>query len=224
MNALSAQLLDPILTRMPAHTARRMMAFARAEQSSMLDLHEAAALCGNAERAAMYIRHALDEARHARMFSQRSAEIRKQLGQPPPSPLFADTDNLFEKLGEIGFLAFVHRGEKRAHRQFLVHIRQYKRNGDEKTAALLQTVLADEKRHESYTKTLLIELCGSEAKAKAALRKVAAWEAWQLWRRAGRSISGILYTLLMSLLYLTLFPFSLLALLFRKPRKGFQPR
>ncbi len=223
MNALSAQLFDPIVTRIPRHTARRMMNFARAELSSMLDLHEAAALCGNRERAAMYIRHALDESRHARMFSQRSAELRKQLGQAPPPPLFADTDHLFERLGEIGFLAFVHRGERRAHRQFVVHIRQYKKNGDSKTAALLEAALADEQRHEAYTRELLLNLCGGEKQARAALRKAAAWEAWQFYRRAGRVIAGFVYTLLMSILYLALFPFSLLTIVLRRPRKGFQP-
>lgn len=221
MSAFFALIADPILTRMWRHTARRMMNFARAELSSMLDLHEAAALCGDAKRSALYIRHALDEARHARMFSQRSAEILKQRGAGPPSPLRADADNLFTRLGEIGFLAFVHRGERRAREQFVVHIRQYKRNGDEKTAALLETVLEDEKRHETYTLELLIALCGSAKKAQRALRRAAAWEAWRLWRRAGRAISGVLYFGLMSVLYVAVFPFSLAVRFLLKPKAGF---
>lgn len=220
MNALWARLAGSLAARIPGQSARMLQNFARAELGSMLDLRAAAERSPSPDRRALYLRHALDESRHARMLAQRAAEIRRAQGKAPPPPTRADTEDLFERLGEIAFLAFVHHGERRGRAQFEAHRDTFARRGDDKTRALFEALIADETRHEAYTWDLLVELSGGERAARAAVRKAAAWEAWRRWRRAGRALAHIVYIALMSVLYVTLLPMSLLVRAVRPERPG----
>lgn len=220
MNALVARLFGPLVVRIPGRSARMLLGFARAELGSMLDLRAAAEASPSEARRALYLKHALDEERHARMLHQRGAELARARGEPPPSPPRADTEELFERLGEVAFLAFVHRGERRGRMQFEVHRDAFGRRGDDKTRAVFEALIADELRHEAYTRELLVELAGGEAAARAALRRAAAWEAWRIWRRAGRALAEVVYTVLMTVLFVALLPWSLLVRAVRPVRAG----
>jgi rubrerythrin len=220
MNALWTRLAIGVAGRIPGHSARMLLGFARAELGSMLDLRAAAERSPSIERSALYLRHALDESRHARMLFQRGAELRRARGEAPPPATSADTEDLFERLGEVAFLAFVHRGERRGRMQFEAHRDAFARRGDEKTRALFEALITDERRHEAYTWELLVELAGGVHPARAALRKAAAWEAWRLWRRAGRAGAHLAYATLMTALYLLLLPMSLLVRAVRPIRTG----
>ncbi|WP_437659000.1 ferritin-like domain-containing protein [Sorangium sp. So ce1182] len=211
MNALLIKAVSPIVWRIPGHDARKLFGFARAEQGSRIDLEAAARLTSSSERRAAYVRHLLDEGRHAQMFSLRSAELRRKAGKEPYGVPRADTDDLFERLGEVRFLAFVHRGEGRGRRQFEVYRDWFGRRGDDRTRALFDAILKDERRHEAYTWELLVELAGGRAEARAELRRATAWEAWRTWRRAGRFLAERVYFALMAALYLLLLPFALIA-------------
>ena len=163
----------------------RFAHFARAELSSRYDLLAAANLTPNPERAAALIRHAADEARHARLFHQRARE----LGQT--APLRADFEHLYETLGEGAFFAFVHRGEARACRQFDVWTPYL----DGRDRAALEAVRPDEERHRTYT-----------AAWAAPGGRAAWWEAGRAWMRLGRAGSMALYRVLTTALYLLLAP------------------
>jgi hypothetical protein len=203
-----SRLFGPWAFATPARRAAKLYGFALAEHESMLELREAAALAVEPARRALYLRHALDEARHATMFWRRSAELRRELGAEGPPPLRPSSEGLFGRLGEVGFLAFVHRGERRGRGQFEAWRDALGRRGsDAKTAALLDTVLADERRHETYTLELLRELAGEGAHRE--LRRAARWEAWRLWRRAGRFLALGLYALAMFALYALVTPLAL---------------
>lgn len=84
--------------------------------------------------------------------------------------------------------------------------------GDGRTEALFQAILIDEQRHESYTRALLVELAGGEGAARAELRRAALWEAWRMWRRAGRQVAGAIYTIAMMVIYLVTGPIAALGL------------
>lgn len=215
-----ASLLAPIAWRIPGHPAKMLHGFAHAEQGSMIDLLAAANLTPSPARRALYLRHALDEGRHAGMFAKRSSELARARGEASLGPVIADTERLFERLGEARFLAFVHLGEARARAQFAAHIRACKRTGDERSAALLEAISADEAQHARYTRELLIELVGSEREARRAVRRAIAWEALRLWRRAGRALSGRLYAALMMIVFLAAAPLALLVRLVRPLRAG----
>lgn len=200
--------------------ARRLHAFALAEHGSMIDLRLAARRCEVPERAARYLEHAADEARHARMFARRAAGLARRAGGPPLPPARADTERLFERLGEVDFLAFVHRGERRGRAQFEVYEASFARRGDARTAALFAAVIEDERRHEAYSRALLEELAGSPAAARRALRKMALWEAWRVYRRLGRAVATRLYTAAMILTYALSAPLALLVRVARPTRRG----
>lgn len=218
-----ARLTAPVVWRLPGHAARKLHGFARAEEGSRLDLVQAAQLTGSTARRALYLRHALDEAQHAAMFARTANRLRRERGRAPLGPPRADTEELFERLGELGFLAFVHRGERRGRRQFEVYRDHFRRRGDERTAALFETILADERRHERYTGELLAELAGGEQAAARALGRAGRWEAWRTWRRAGRFLSERLYVVLMAVLYVAVAPMALLVRAVRPVRRGWLP-
>ena len=175
----------------------------------MLDLLAAARATSSASRRALYLQHALDEERHGRIFSARARELDADAGHVTD----ADYDALYERLGEIGFLAYVHRGERRGKAQFEAH----RDHVVDRDRTLFEAILVDEDRHQAYTRTLLVELTGSEARARAALRSAALREALWGWRRIGRTIAGLMFTAGTSLLFLALAP---LHLVYRRHRAG----
>lgn len=168
----------------------RFDTFSRAELSSRYDLLAAANLAEDPAVAALALRHAADEARHARLFHARAVELGSS------EPLRADFEHLYERLGQRRFYAFVHRGEARACRQIDAWIAHLEAGKDQ---SALQAVRPDEQRHAETT----LPLAGSLAQA-------AAWEAGRSWLRAGRALSGAIYTALATLLYLCLAPLALL--------------
>ncbi len=220
MTALLARIVNPIVWRIPGHGARKLFGFSLAEHGSMLDLTAASALTPSPERKALYLRHMLDETRHARMFAVRSSELRQSEGRQSFGIPSADFENLFERLGEVRFLAFVHLGEKRGRAQFETYRDWFARSGDTKTRALFDAIVRDEKRHESYTRELLVELAGGERQARDQLVKAALWEAWRTWRRLGRTAAGAFYFVAMTLLYACLAPFVALAAVSRPAARG----
>ena len=201
MRSIVLRLVTPIVWRVPGHGARKLYGFARAEQGSRIDLLQAAHRTTSAARRVLYLRHALDETRHAAMFWRRSTDLRTAAGRAPFPPPVADTERLFERLGELGFLAFVHRGERRGRQQFERYAEHFGARGDARTRALFEAILTDEHRHESYTRGLLVELAGGERAARAALRRATLWEAWRTWRRAGRTLATLVYTVAMIGIY-----------------------
>ena len=223
MRAALARVTNPIIWRIPGHGARKLFGFALAEQGSMIDLAAAARLTPSAARRAAYIRHLLDETRHARIFTARSAELRAAAGRPSLGPPRADTEDLFARLGEMRFLAFVHRGETRGCEQFEEYRTWFDHHGDARTAGIFEAILKDERRHMRYTRELLVEMTGGEAATRRELRRAMLWEGWRTWRRGGRFLSEKLYVGLMVVLAVLLAPFSLVVRLTRPATPGWVP-
>jgi rubrerythrin len=208
---LLTRLANLVVWRIPGHAARKLFSFSLAEHGSMLDLALAARAAPDGERQAKYLRHMMDEARHARMFAIRSSEMRRDANEESFGFPLADNEDLFERLGETRFLAFVHRGEARGRRQFQTYQRVFEQRGDRKTQALFTAIVRDELRHEQYTRDLLVTLAGGESQARAELRLAALWEAWRTWRRVGRFMAERTYFVTMSLIYLCFGPIVRLA-------------
>jgi hypothetical protein len=252
LRAAVARAVAPLAFGNTRRAARKLRGFARAEQGSMLDLRLAAARSPSAARRALYLRHALDEARHARMLARRAAEVeagREPSGlsldrEPPDSPddgeragpeapssgsaaregdVRADSEGLFEGLGEVGFLAFVYVGEGRGRAQFAAYSAYFGGRGDERMRAMFAALVEDEARHEAYTWRLLVELCGGERAARASVRRALRWEAWRTWRRAGKAIAELAYGALMGALYLLLWPLAVLVRRRLPERRGWGP-
>lgn len=206
---LVAWLTSLVVWRSLAHSARKLHGFALAEQGSAIDLSMAAQLATDPERAAMYLQHAMDESRHAVMFQRRAGELAVKRGMPSYGAPRADVDHLFSTLGEVAFVAFVHRGERRARTQFEVYQRYFEAHDDPKTASVFARVLDDERRHEAYTGELLVRLSGSERAARRELARSVRWELKRSWLRHGRAVSGYAFTATMWLLYVLVAPLAL---------------
>lgn len=221
MSARLARLLSPLAWRSPRRAARKYHAFALAEHGSMLDMRLAAARTTEPARAAAYLRHADDESRHAQMFGRRAAKLGGEVGLQL-GPVRADSERLFELLGERDFLAFVYVGEARARAQFEAYVEWFKANGRGQDATLFETVLVDERRHEEYTRNFLFELVG-DVEARRALRRVARWEFRRRWLRAGRFLAERVYVVAMLLVYALAAPLALLVRVARPIRRGWLP-
>jgi rubrerythrin len=198
------------------HLSATLHGFARTEAASVVDLRRAAAGTNDVARRALYLKHAMDEARHAFVFAILADELRAReglaaLGHPRPAP-----DDLYDRLGEADFLAVVHRGERRGRKQFETLIARAAVIREPKVRAALAAILEDERRHESYTRETLVALAG-EAGARRALAKAAAWEVWRAFRRLGRGMAERLWALLVIVLFLTLLPLTWFA---RQKTKG----
>ncbi|MGV3624852.1 MAG: ferritin-like domain-containing protein [Archangium sp.] len=207
MRLLVARLLRPFRWRSHAATARMLLDFAKAERSSWFDMMEAANITAEPARKAQYLAHAVDEARHAKMFTLRALELDPSRAADP-SLYQSDFEHLFTRLGEATFLAFVHLGEKRGRAQMKLFRDELQAlegtaRADTKTRALLDAVMVDEERHESYSLALTHQLGGSFGAARF-------WEFRRNWLRAGGVVTGAVYALAMSLLYLALFPLALI--------------
>jgi len=216
------RLVSSVVWRMPGRAARMLHAFALAEQGSALTLRLAAAQTPDLRRRALYLRHAADEVRHARMFLVASRARARRAARPPPGGLHADAEDLFAHLGEAGFLAFLHHAERRGRLRFEVHRELLVGRGDRAGAAMFTAILADERRHEAYAWAELCALLGGEAAARRAVMRARAWEAWRAWRRLGRRTARALYVPLMLVLYLALWPLALLTRRLRPARPGFR--
>lgn len=197
-----------------ARIARRLAQFARTEQGSFLTLRLAAQRTPSAARAALYLRHAADEARHAQLLHAAAEQLQRRR-----EPLLADAEDIFALRGELGFLAFVHHAEARGRRQFELVADELRRQARGSVAELLRRIAGEERHHERYSGALLLELAGDDERARRELRRVRRWEAWRLFRRSGRLLAGGVYDVLI----LALVPLlALYGLLLPRARRGFR--
>lgn len=195
-------------------SSRLLLGFCRAERNSELELLAAARLTASAEHRALYLRHALDERRHAELFFRRANGL-----HAPSAPVFPDVDidDLFVHLGERDFLAFVHNGETDGAAQFRGYVDALRARADEDSddmaatlAKLFAGILVDEDRHERTSWTLLVERCGGdEALARRRLRAMRLLEAGRRWHRAGRGLAAGVYVVTMLVLFVACAPLSL---------------
>lgn len=203
----------PFVHASPWLAARLFESFARSEWESKLDLAQAAARTPSVERAALYLLHAEDEARHTRMFRKRASELSPGFGAPHRVEARVVSTGLFANLGECDFLAFVHHGETRALEELEARCRVLDAAGDGRSARLIEAILTDERRHAAYTWRLLVELVGP-AEAGQRVRRQKLREAGRLFRSRGLLLVQPVLVLALVALYLVTGP--LLALAARK--------
>lgn len=204
--AVIARLFDRFLWRTPRQRARRLAVFANVERSSATDMRLAARACPSPERAVAYLRHASDELRHTQLFFERASAIAAEQGLLAPSPPSAACEGLYERLGELDFLAFVHLAERRGRAQFEIHARTHARAGRGELAQLFESIIADERHHERYSGKLLRELAGSEAAAQARVRAVRRWELRRAFVRLAQANGAALFGLAAAVLYVLVVP------------------
>ena len=220
------RLLAPLIWR---NKRRRYAIFAAAELSSRYDLLAAANLATDPRVAALAIRHASDELRHARLFHGRAVEpgvlaeeYRQQEGGPEQGDIVAAGLHGFEAWRFVERRA-VELGPTPPLRADFEHL--YERLGQERFFAFVhlgetracrqlsvwsawfgrgkdQRVLSSVLPDESRHAEYTADLAGS-------LRQAALWEATRSWMRAGRVISQAVYNTLAVGIYLALAPLAM---------------
>ena len=140
--------------------ANLMSKFAATERGSAYDMLAAIESTSRREMRRKYLEHALDEAKHSRIFRSRALA----LGVPREQAALVDVgylgaqgiiagETLFERMGEVEFLAFVYDAETRGLEQFNVYLQSS--STDPKTRAALTEIAKDEHFHMSYSRAAL---------------------------------------------------------------------
>ena len=205
--------------------ATKLMGFAATEHGSALDMMRAAERTRDARLRRLFYRHALDEARHAQLF--REVATRVYPGAPEllraHEKMHAQRMDLHERLGELGFIAFVWLAESRAKRQFEALEEYFAGRPDkEDLAALFRHIGKDEHHHSAYSRRLLDERreAGEGAAVRRAIRRVKLRSAWQAWRRAGKRVGDVMVRLLLIALFVSVVPLFAIVGGRAKPRTG----
>jgi len=220
----------------PARKVKSLESFAQTEEDSGWDLLAAAKQISDPELREHMLRHAGDEARHARLFQTRAAELRAELpnnraqGDAPDRPYDMSrgrrkgdvnahgffSAGLMGELGVVDYLTMLHVAEQRAADLFEVH--RELNAGDPATVALFDSVLRDEKYHVAYTRRFL-DRWTDEGRGGEVRRGLKAAKGSRLlagWKRLGVRSGADSSRLLLFVLYWTaLAPFGLLARLGR---------
>jgi len=212
-----------IAWRKPQRQARLMSKFAATERGSSYDMLSALEKTDYPELRQKYLHHALDEARHARLFRSRALA----LGVDREEAALVDIgylqehgiiggETLFERLGEKRFLAFVHDAENRGLEHFLIYLESDLTDQDTKDA--LKGITKDEHFHRSYSRAALEKYAPTES--QALLRSVR-WSRYkEAWMRFARSIGTFMSGLWLNIFYFfLLLPFRILA---RKEKPGWK--
>lgn len=214
------QAISGVSWRLPRWPQRLLTAFSLAEQGSYYDMLAAAEQTDDRRMRRKYLEHALDEVRHCALFRARV----RALGQPSRAQAAAWNANvltehgivggetLFERLGELEFMAFVYIAERDAVEQFSVYLDR--KLPDAGTHAMLEDILRDEAFHVSYSKAALerFRRDGRGAEVDRALRRVRWRRFKEGWLRFSRDLGQVVSGIWIMLLYiLAIPPFALLS-------------
>ena len=193
--------------RNPNRQALLMSKFAATERGSSYDMLCALEQTQYPELRQKYLHHALDEARHARLFRERALALgidREQAALVDIGYLqdhgIVGGKTLFERLGEHEFLAFVHDAEQRGLEHFLIYLNSDQT--DQHTKEALKGITKDEHFHRSYSGAALNHYVPDES--KALLRKVRVRRYKESWMRLARTIGTFMSGLWLQLVYFLL--------------------
>jgi len=209
--------------------ARKLLRFAETEADGGRDLSRAAEVTTDPLLRRLYLRHAQDEERHARLFRARGRELFHALAGeagrdgetndgPERAPRFEANflapgergldDLRIESENDESLLAFLHLSEEAAARRFVIY--QEALEHDPGTRDVFREILHDEAFHMSYTHAQLARIAGPRARRRI-------WQArlgrlWKAYLRIAAALAGVLGSLLLRLQYFVLLPpFVLLA-------------
>lgn len=217
----------------PVRRYRTLLAFAATEEDGGHNLLAAAERIDDEELRGHILKHAEDEARHARLFRDRAAEVRGQVADAGAADGghgdrawdlsaarqqdgrdahgFLD-GQLLDEQGEMSYVAMLHVAELKAEELFKRFADETKH--DPGTRAVFDQILKDERYHVAYTGRFLDKWReqGFGREVERGLKAARGSRFLGAWRRLGlRSAAGFSQVLL-RVLYLTLLaPFGLMA-------------
>jgi hypothetical protein len=192
-------------------SARKLLRFAETEADGARDLVRAAELTDDPTLRRLYVRHALDEDRHAQLFRARGSVLLRAPSKHGParfqlnwvSPGERGLDDLrVQTETDASLLAFLHLSEKSAAGHFATYVEALK--DDPATGAVFQEILKDESFHMSYTLAQLTRV--APGRRRLFLWKARLGRLWKAYLRVMSALAGAMGTVILSLQYLVLLP------------------
>lgn len=192
-------------------SARKLLSFAETEADGGRDLVRAAELTDDPLLRRLYVRHALDEERHAELFRSRGVSLLRTCPTRASAPLQLNwvspgergLDDLHVNAeSDASLLAFLHLSEKSAAGHFATYVEALK--GDPLTSSVFREILKDESFHMSYTLAQL-------ARVAPERRRFHLWKArlgrlWKAYLRVMSAIAGVMGAVILTLQYFILLP------------------
>jgi hypothetical protein len=192
--------------------ARKLIHFAETEAEGGRHLAHAAELTSDPLLRRLFLRHALDEERHAALFRGRGQKLRRGRAGAGKAPGF-DADWLAPgerglasesgldrlQVGEMSnsaLLAFLHLSEKAAAKRFALYGEMLE--DDPETGAVFGDVLRDEVFHMTYTRTQLT-------------RVARAGRLWRAYLRFAGALAGLLGGIVLTVQYFLILPWFAIA-------------
>ena len=208
--------------------ARKLIHFAETEAEGGRHLAHAAELTSDPLLRRLFLRHALDEERHAALFRMRGQKLRqaraadgnnngkKQGGfdadwlAPGERGLASEGGLDRLQVGEMSdsaLLAFLHLSEKAAAERFALYGEML--DDDPETRAVFGDVLRDEVFHMTYTRTQLTRV--APERNRRALWRARAGRLWRAYLRFAGALAGLLGGVVLTVQYFLLLPWFAIA-------------
>jgi len=198
--------------------AHKLLRFAETEADGGRDITRAAELTGDALLRRLYLRHAMDELRHADMFKRRGRALLATLPARTAADGVAEA-NWFAP-GERGLddlhvdgetddtlLAFLHLSERAAAMRFAVY-REVLAN-DPETRAVFEGILKDEAFHMNYTRKQLERV--SPRRHGVRLWWARLHRLWKVYLRFATAFASVMGAVILAVQYFLVLPLFALA-------------
>ena len=195
----------------PRRRARKLLRFAATEADGGRDLSRAAELTSDGLLRQLYLRHALDEQRHAELFRKRGRALIRSLPRDAETSLeanwFAPGERGLDDLrvdgeSDASLLAFLHLSEKAAAGRFALYREVLA--ADPETQDVFTTILRDEAFHMTYTHQQLTRVAPRQWNAR--LWKARLGRLWKAYLRIAAAVAGLLGTIVLLLQYVIFLP------------------
>lgn len=227
--SISDRLLAPVhrwVWSDPRRCGHKLLQFSLTEADGGRDITRAAELTADPLLRRLYLVHALDEQRHARLFYQRGAAVLAALPDDD-APAFQGAgfapgerglDDLKVEAGDAPLLAFMHLSERDAARRFAIYTEVL--GHDPATRDVFAEILRDEAFHMNYTHAQLVRVAPTLAGREL-------WSArfsrlWKGYLRVASAIAGVMGGFMLTVQYFAVVPVFAWFARRRPPRTGWQ--
>jgi len=189
--------------------ARILLRFAEVEADGGRDLVRASEATEDPILRGLFLRHAADEARHAKLFRRRATDLMAEgaAGADPASEWLAQgerglDDLRVEQESDRDLLAFLHLSESAAARDFQTYVKVLER--DPGTREIFEIIGRDETHHMAYTLKQLQRL--DPKRHRWAIFKARARRLWKAYLRVAGAIGAVFGTIVLSVEYFIVLP------------------
>jgi rubrerythrin len=200
-----------LVWRDPKRRAQNLLRFAEVEADGGRDIVRAAELTGDPVLRKLFIKHALDEQRHADLFRGRGLELIRSLPKEQAGGISADwlapgerglDDLRVEDEGDAALLAFLHLSEAQAARDFANYVAVL--GADPPTRQVFEKVLHDETFHMTYTRKELNRVAPKLAGRRLWMARLRRF--WKAYLRLASALAGFLGAIILTAQYLIVLP------------------